>query len=152
MAPVVVMCAAVRARSLSASGGAGERPAAGPGPIDLASDLLSAGFAVQLTGGPTVDAWEAKLATYGTEYMSLGAADNQRRVSAELGTVQQQLDNPRLWSVAVRLMTLYAKTFPGSDGAKAVHRYRLAATAADASEDLDTRVWARGRAAIALDY
>ncbi|MFD7785478.1 hypothetical protein ACFV4Q_20655 [Streptomyces nojiriensis] len=67
-----------------------------------------------------MEAWEAKLATYGTEYMSLGAADIQRRVSAELVTVQQPLDDPRLWSVAARLMTLYA-TFPGSDGAKAVH-------------------------------
>nr|WP_053706819.1 hypothetical protein [Streptomyces sp. WM6373] len=78
--------------------------------------------------------------------MSLGAADIQRRVIAELVTVQQQLDNPRLWSVAVRLMTLYAKTFPGSDGAKAVHWYRMAAKAADASEDTPTRVWVRGRA------
>ncbi|MFE5562891.1 helix-turn-helix domain-containing protein [Streptomyces sp. NPDC056544] len=118
----------------------------------VASDLLSVGFAARLSGGPSVEAWEAKLATYGTEYMSLGAADIQRRVSAELVTVQQQLDNPRLWSVAARMMTLYAKTFPGSDGAKAVHWYRMAAKAADASNDVDTRVWVRGRAAIALGY
>ncbi|MBT2403547.1 MULTISPECIES: helix-turn-helix domain-containing protein [unclassified Streptomyces] len=118
----------------------------------VASDLLSAGFAARLSGGPSVDAWEAKLTTYGTEYMSLGAADIQRRVSAELVTVQQQLDNPRLWSVAARLMTLYAKTFPGSDGAKAVHWYRMAAKAADESGDDDARVWVRGRAAIALGY
>ncbi|MFJ3931718.1 MULTISPECIES: helix-turn-helix domain-containing protein [unclassified Streptomyces] len=118
----------------------------------VASDLLSAGFAARLSGGPTADAWEAKLATYGTEYMSLGAADIQRRVSAELVAVQQQLDNPRLWSVAARLMTLYAKTFPGSDGARAVHWYRMAAQAADESGDDDTRVWVRGRAAIALGY
>ncbi|WP_328942966.1 helix-turn-helix domain-containing protein [Streptomyces sp. NBC_00250] len=118
----------------------------------VASDLLSAGFAARLTGGPSVDAWEAKLSTYGTEYMSLGAADIQRRVSGELVLVQQQLDNPRLWSVASRLMTLYAKTFPGSDGAKAVHWYRMAAQAADQSGDDDARVWVRGRAAIALGY
>ncbi|MFE2926028.1 helix-turn-helix domain-containing protein [Streptomyces goshikiensis] len=118
----------------------------------VASDLLSAGFAARLSGGPSVDAWEAKLATYGTEYMSLGAADIQRRVSGELVTVQQQLDNPRLWSVASRLMTLYAKTFPGSDGAKAVHWYRMAARAADESGDDAARVWVRGRAAIALGY
>ncbi|MGA5253434.1 XRE family transcriptional regulator, partial [Streptomyces pseudogriseolus] len=118
----------------------------------VASDLLSAGFAARPSGGPSADAWEAKLTTYGTEYMSLGAADIQRRVSAELVTVQQQLDNPRLWSVAARLMTLYAKTFPGSDGAKAVHWYRMAAKAADESGDNDARVWVRGRAAIALGY
>ncbi|MEU7020161.1 helix-turn-helix transcriptional regulator [Streptomyces sp. NPDC046203] len=118
----------------------------------VASDLLSLGFAARLQGGPSVDAWEAKLATYGTEYMSLGAADIQRRVSGELVVVQQQLENPRLWSAASRLMTLYAKTFPGSDGAKAVHWYRMAAQAADESGDDDARVWVRGRAAIALGY
>ncbi|MBW1604258.1 helix-turn-helix transcriptional regulator [Streptomyces sp. JJ66] len=118
----------------------------------VASDLLSAGFAARLAKGPTADDWEAKLATYGTEYMSLGAADIQRRVTGELVAVQQQLDTPQLWSVAARLMTLYAKTFPGSDGAKAVNWYRMAAKAADESGDEHTRVWVRGRAAIALGY
>lgn len=118
----------------------------------VASDLLSAGFAARLRGGPSLDDWEGKLAEYGTEYMSLGAADIQRRVSRELLVVQQQLDTPRLWSVASRLMTLYAKTFPGSDGVKAVNWYRLAAEAADQSGDNDARVWVRGRAAIALGY
>jgi transcriptional regulator with XRE-family HTH domain len=118
----------------------------------VASDLLSAGFAARLSGGPSADGWEAKLATYGTEYMSMGAADIQRRVSGELVIVQQQLEDPRLWSVASRLMTLYAKTFPGSDGTKAVHWYRMAARAADESADPAARVWVRGRAAIALGY
>lgn len=118
----------------------------------VASDLLSQGFAARLSGGPSVDAWEAKLTTYGTEYMSLGAADIQRRVSGELVAAQQQLGDPRLWSVASRLMTLYAKTFPGSDGSKAVHWYRMAARAADESGDDRARVWVRGRAAIALGY
>ncbi|MEV4438798.1 helix-turn-helix transcriptional regulator [Streptomyces sp. NPDC049577] len=118
----------------------------------VASDLLSVGFAARLRGGPSVDDWEAKLATYGTEYMSLGAADIQRRVSGELVVIQQQLEDPRLWSVASRLMTLYAKTFPGSDGSRAVQWYRMAAKAADRSGDNDTRVWVRGRAAIALGY
>ncbi len=49
-------------------------------------------------------------------------------------------------------MTLYAKTFPGNDGSKAVHWYRMAARAADESGDEQTRVWVRGRAAIALGY
>ncbi|MEW1661005.1 helix-turn-helix transcriptional regulator [Streptomyces sp. NPDC093707] len=118
----------------------------------VASDLLSAGFSARLAGGPSEDDWEGKLATYGTEYMSLGAADIQRRVSGELVVVQQQLDNPHLWSVASRLMTLYAKTFPGSDGSKAVNWYRMAAKAADQSGDDQARVWVRGRAAIALGY
>ncbi|MEU8782175.1 helix-turn-helix transcriptional regulator [Streptomyces sp. NPDC048637] len=118
----------------------------------VASDLLATGFATRLAGGPSADDWEGKLATYGTDYMSMGAGDIQRRVSGELVVVQQQLNAPRLWSVAARLMTLYAKTFPGSDGAKAVNWYRMAAAAADESGDLDSRVWVRGRAAIALGY
>ncbi|MDT3398126.1 XRE family transcriptional regulator [Streptomyces sp. B1866] len=118
----------------------------------IASDLLSAGFAARLSGGPSIDDWEAKLAAYGTDYMSLGASDVQRQVTGELVVVQQQLDTPRLWSVAARLMTLYAKTFPGTDGTKTVNWYRLAAEAADRSGDDDTRVWVRGRAAIALGY
>ncbi|MFB6826257.1 XRE family transcriptional regulator [Streptomyces virginiae] len=118
----------------------------------VASDLLAKGFAARLSGGPTVEAWEAKLAAYGTDYMSMGAADIQRRVSGELVVVQQQLDEPRLWSVAARLMTLYAKTFPGSDGAAAVRWYRMAASAADEAGDPAARVWVRGRAAIALGY
>lgn len=118
----------------------------------VASDLLSVGFAARLRGGPSAEQWEAKLATYGTDYMSMGAADIQRRVAGELVVVQQQLDDPRLWSVAARLMTLYAKTFPGSDGAKAVSWYRTAVRAADRSGDERARVWVRGRAAIALGY
>ncbi len=118
----------------------------------VASDLLSAGFAARLRGGPTAEHWEATLATYGTDYMSMGAADIQRRVAGELVVVQQQLDDPRLWSVAARLMTLYAKTFPGSDGSRAVSWYGTAARAADRSGDERTRVWVRGRAAIALGY
>ncbi|MFJ9074024.1 helix-turn-helix domain-containing protein [Streptomyces sp. NPDC102278] len=118
----------------------------------IASDLISAGFTARLTGGPSADEWEAKLTTYGTQYMSMGAADIQRRVSGELVAVQQQLEDSRLWSVASRLMTLYAKTFPGSDGSKAVHWYRMAARAADESGDAEARVWVRGRAAIALGY
>lgn len=118
----------------------------------VASDLLSAGFAARLRGGPSADAWEDTLATYGTDYMSLGAADIQRRVAGELVVIQQQLEQPTLWSAAGRLMTLYAKTFPGSDGSKAVHWYRMAAVSADRSEDEAARVWVRGRAAIALGY
>ncbi|MGY5128765.1 helix-turn-helix domain-containing protein [Streptomyces nigrescens] len=118
----------------------------------VASDLLTTGFAARLRGGPSTDDWEEKLATYGTDYMSLGANNIQRRVAGELVVVQQQLDEPRLWSVASRLMTLYAKTFPGSDGSKAVGWYRMAAQAADESGDEEARVWVRGRAAIALGY
>ncbi|WP_236241967.1 helix-turn-helix domain-containing protein [Streptomyces sp. CC228A] len=144
--PLAVLEDAVKRRTfLTDVAGAAIAPA-------VASELLTLGFSARLQSGPSTDAWEAKLATYGTDYMSMGAAEIQRRVTGELVTVQQQLDEPRLWSVASRLMTLYAKTFPGSDGAKAVHWYRMAAEAADRSGDDQARVWVRGRAAIALGY
>jgi transcriptional regulator with XRE-family HTH domain len=119
----------------------------------VASDLIHQGFEAALRGGaPDVDEWRAKLAAYGRDYMTLGAADIQRRLAAELVLLQRQADRPELWAVASKLMTLFAKTFPGSDGAKAVGWYRMAAEAADRSGDVDTRVWVRGRAVIALGY
>ncbi|WP_405181688.1 hypothetical protein OG225_11545 [Nocardia sp. NBC_01377] len=99
-----------------------------------------------------MDEWEAKLLQYGTDYMSQGAADIQRRLAADLVVLRQQLDSPRMWAVAARLMTLFAKTYPGSDGNKAICWYSMAAEAADRSEDAEIRVWVRGRAAIALSY
>lgn len=119
----------------------------------VASELIHKGFSAKLNGvGPSADDWESKLASYGTDYMSMGAADIQRKLAGELIVLQQQLDQPRLWSVAARLMTLYAKTFPGSDGSKAISWYRMAAQAADESGDKDTQIWVRGRASIALGY
>lgn len=118
----------------------------------VASDLVYAGFAAALDGRPNVDQWECALAAYGRDYMSLGAADIQRRLAGDLVVLQQQLDNPALWSVAARLMTVYGKTIPGADGAKAIQWYRMAAAAADRSEHDPSRVWVRGRAAIALGY
>lgn len=119
----------------------------------VASDLVQEGFASALRGrAPDVDEWRSKLAAYGTDYMKLGAADIQRRLAGELVLLQRQVDRPELWGVAARLATLYAKTFPGSDGAKAISWYRMAAEAADRSGDTATRVWVRGRAVIALGY
>ncbi|MGW2082478.1 helix-turn-helix transcriptional regulator [Streptomyces sp. NPDC001939] len=119
----------------------------------VASDLIASGFAAALRNeAPDVDEWRTKLAAYGHDYMSMGAADIQRRLAGELVLLQRQADRPELWSVAAKLMTLYAKTFPGSDGVKAVSWYRMAAEAADRSGDTETRVWVRGRAVIALGY
>lgn len=119
----------------------------------VASDLLSQGFSARLhSTGPDVEKWEGKLVQYGTDYMSQGAAQIQQRLAGDLVVLQQQLDSPRMWAVASRLMTLFAKTYPGSDGNKAISWYRMAAEAADRSHDTDIRVWVRGRAAIALGY
>ncbi|NEW39596.1 helix-turn-helix transcriptional regulator [Nocardia cyriacigeorgica] len=119
----------------------------------VASELLSQGFSTRLySSGPNVDEWQATLAQYGADYMSQGAAQIQQRLAADLVVLQQQLDSPRMWAIAARLMTLYAKTYPGSDGNKAISWYRMAAGAADRSGDTDIRIWVRGRAAIALGY
>lgn len=117
-----------------------------------ASDIIEHGFAAALTKRPDLDYWHAKLAKYGSDYMSLGAAEIQRRLAGDLVVLQQQLDLPGIWDVAAKLMTLYGKTFPGADGSKAVNWYLMAAQAADRADDDTARVWVRGRAAIALGY
>ncbi len=117
-----------------------------------AADLISHGFAAALRGRPAEDAWRAKLESYGRDYMTMGAAEIRRRLAADLIVLQQQLETPGMWDIAARLMTLYGKTFPGSDGAKAAGWYRIAAAAADRSGDASARAWVRGRAAIALGY
>src|SRR5690606_32781954 len=75
-----------------------------------------------------------------------------KRLAVDLAVIQQQCDSPQMWAHVARLMTLYAKTFPGADGNRAVTWYRMAAESADRSGDIGTRVWVRGRAAIALGY
>jgi transcriptional regulator with XRE-family HTH domain len=117
-----------------------------------AADLIRHGFTAALNGRPTLDAWLARLDQYGRDYMTSGADQIRQRLAADLLVLQQQLETPSMWGVASKLMTLYAKTFPGSDGAKAAGWYRMAAVAADRSGDPDARVWVRGRAAIALGY
>lgn len=118
----------------------------------VASDLIGHGFSAALNARPCAEAWQAKLAAYGRDYMTAGAAEIQGRLAADLVVLQQQLDMPVMWDVASRLMVLYGKTFPGSDGAKALHWYRMAAEAADRGGNVRTRAWVRGRAAIALGY
>jgi transcriptional regulator with XRE-family HTH domain len=119
----------------------------------VAADLIQSGFAAALRDRrPSAVEWQDKVIGYGRDYMSLGASDIQRRLASDLVILQQQLDEPELWSVAARLMTVYGKTIPGSDGSKAVQWYRMAATAADRSGDTASRIWVRGRAALALGY
>ncbi|GIL29150.1 helix-turn-helix domain-containing protein [Actinocatenispora comari] len=118
-----------------------------------AADLIRSGFAAALRSGrPSIEAWQERLEQYGRDYMTQGAGTIRQRLAGDLVLLQQQLEHPQLWAVASKLMTLYGKTFPGSDGAKAAGWYQLAANAADRSGDDDTREWVRGRAAIALGY
>ncbi|MES0837675.1 helix-turn-helix transcriptional regulator [Nocardiopsis tropica] len=119
----------------------------------VAADLIEAGFAAALGDrARTGEDWDGAVETYGRDYMTQGAAEIQKRLVADMIVLQQQVETPRSWVVAAKLATLYAKTFPGSDGLKAVSWYRHAARFADRSGDRDVRVWVRGRAAIALGY
>ena len=118
----------------------------------VASELIRHGFSSALQGGPNDDAWQESVENYGSAYMTEGAATIQQRLARDMVTLQSQLERPRRWEYAAKLATLYGKTFPGSDGTSAADWYKLAATAADRSEDIGSRVWVRGRAAIALGY
>jgi transcriptional regulator with XRE-family HTH domain len=119
----------------------------------VASDLIEHGFAAALDGDyPSLEDWGQAVVAYGRDYLTSGAGEIQQRLAADLVVLQQQLDTSGLWAISATLATLYGKTFPGSDGAKALSWYRHAATFADRSGDQDTRVWVRGRAAIALGY
>jgi hypothetical protein len=102
----------------------------------------------------TEDDWTARAESYGHDYMRVGAAELQARLIGELVRLQAQLDDkPVLWGVAARLLTVTGKTLPSVNGASgATHWYRMAARASDRSGDTDTRVWVRGRAALALAY
>jgi transcriptional regulator with XRE-family HTH domain len=117
------------------------------------AELIQRGFAAALHGRSAVDDWQALASSYGRQYMELGAAELQSRLAGDLVVLQQHLERPRLWATAARLMTVYGKTLPSNDGGRgAITWYRLAAVAADRSDDLDTRIWVRGRAALALAY
>lgn len=118
----------------------------------VTADLVMHGFRSSLRGGPSADDWTRRLEAYGRDYMTLGADEIRRRLAHDLVVLQQQAEGFGLWSVAAKLATLYAKTFPGNDGTRAVDWYRTAIEAADRSQDIETRVWVRGRAAIALGY
>lgn len=71
----------------------------------VASDLLAKRLRRPRRRRALPEAWEAKRASYGTEYMSRGASDSQRRVSGELVVIQQQLDTPG-WAVRSRLVRI----------------------------------------------
>ncbi|MGI5212568.1 helix-turn-helix domain-containing protein [Plantactinospora sp. CA-290183] len=117
------------------------------------AELIQHGFAAAMDGRREVDDWVARAEAYGQDYMSLGAAELQGRLAADLVVLQQELDDPHLWGVAARLMTVHGKTLPGNDGGRgAIRSYEMAAIAADRCGDLEIRVWVRGRAALALAY
>jgi len=116
----------------------------------VVGSLLQRGFAAALAPRMSEDDWAARVEGYGRDYMSVGADTLRTRLATDLIVLQQQLDSPRLWAVAARTLTVYGKTVKGAHDAAGW--YRLAAEAADRSGDPATRVWVRGRAALALGY
>ena len=114
------------------------------------AQLLLDGFGAALGEKGSVEEWEHRAHVLGVDYMSVGAAELQSRLARDLVVIQQQLEQPRLWGVAARMLTTYGKT--AASRKEAVRWYGLAATVADRSGDTGTRVWVRGRAALALAY
>jgi hypothetical protein len=134
----------MRRRGLIAAVGAGViAPAA-------AGELIHAGFTSALKRRTAEDKWIAQVAGYGRDYMAVGAGQLQNRLAGDLIELQQQVDTPRMWAAAARLLAVYGKTT--GEPREAIRWYRLAVESADRSEDLAIRVWVRGRAAIALAY
>lgn len=116
----------------------------------VVGDLLRRGFAAALGSRVPVGEWLERVDRYGREYMSLGADELRGHLAADLIVLQQQLDTPALWAAAARTLTVYGKTTKGAREASSW--YRVAAEAADRSEDVPTMVWVRGRSALALAY
>jgi hypothetical protein len=115
-----------------------------------AAELLLKGFSAAVGDRPSLDDWLQRVEKYGYDYMTVGASELQPRLAGDLVVLQQQLDSPERWSVASRLLALYAKTTPGVR--ESARWYNLAVVAADRSGDQPTRVWVRGRAALAMAY
>ncbi|MBT8228515.1 MAG: helix-turn-helix transcriptional regulator [Dactylosporangium sp.] len=127
--------------------------AAGAVATTAVSELVRRGFAAALGERSSDDDWFGRVEAYGRDYMSVGAADLQARLAGDLVVLQQHLETPLRWGAAARLMTVYGKTMPATGGRRgAVTWYRMAAIAADRSQDSAVRVWVRGRAALALGY
>jgi len=121
-------------------------------PISM-SEVLHGAFAEALSDRVSLEEWWDRAETYGRDYMTLAAAELSTRLLGDMVRLQQYVDDPAIWAPCARLMTVYGKTLPSNDGAKgAVRWYRLASLVADRSGDLPTRVWVRGRAALALAY
>jgi len=116
----------------------------------VAGELIQAGFNAVLAGQPAEEEWRERVAQYGRDYMAIGAKVLQTRLASDLVVMQQQLETPVMWANAARSLAIYGKTTAGP--VEAIRWYNLAVTAADRSGDLDTQIWVRGRAAIALAY
>ena len=114
------------------------------------AELIRSGFSAALDGRDAEEKWLARVEEYGQQYMRVGAAELQDWLARDLVIVQQCLESPTIWGAAARMLTTYGKTT--TSRVEAVRWYRLAAVAADRSQDPRVRVWVRGRSALALAY
>ncbi|MGL5867097.1 MAG: helix-turn-helix domain-containing protein [Dermatophilaceae bacterium] len=117
------------------------------------SEALHGAFTEALAEPSPIEQWQDRAESYGRDYMTLGASTLSARLVTDLVRLQQFVDDPKIWAPAARMMTVYGKTLPVNNGSGGALRwYQLAATVADRSGDNPTRVWVRGRAALALAY
>ena len=114
------------------------------------SELIHSGFSAALSRHPSLEEWEERVAAYGHDYMSAGATEIHDRLTGDLVVMQQNLESPRMWALAARALTMLGKV--SSRSSEAITWYRLAGAVADRSQDEQTRVWVRGRGALALAY
>ncbi len=117
------------------------------------AEILYGAFTDAMSHAVPVEVWWQRAEAYGRDYMNHGAQELSARLVGDMVRLNQHLDDPDVWAPAARLMTVYGKTLAGNDGSRgAVGWYQLAVQIADRSEDLPTRIWVRGRSALALAY
>ncbi len=101
----------------------------------------------------TLDGWVERMEQHAADCMTVGAAEMQQRIAADLIAIRPQLIDPRLWAVAARLMVLHgAPLIDVADADKTARWYQAAVTAADRSLDTPTRIWVRGRSALSMAH
>jgi helix-turn-helix protein len=112
-------------------------------------ELIHEGFAAAANPVQrSVDGWQAQGQDAEQKSINADTAALQQRLAGDLVLLQQHVEAPALWGTAGRLLSSYSRTSGRATGP--VRWYRLAVLAADRSENLDVRVWVRGRAAFTL--
>lgn len=100
-----------------------------------------------------VDAWTARMEAHAADCLTIGVADMQTRIAADLIAIRPQLTTPRMWAIASRMMVLHGAPLADIANAGASARwYCSAVDAADRSGDAGTRVWVRGRSALNMAH
>ncbi|MBF6221375.1 helix-turn-helix transcriptional regulator [Nocardia abscessus] len=100
-----------------------------------------------------IDAWTARMEQHAADCMTVGAAEMQSRIAADLIVLRPQLLSRQMWAIAARLMVLHGAPLSDvADGQATARWYRAAVTAADRSDDTATQVWVRGRSALNMAH